>query len=309
MDGEQVNTSTGLSTLARSDGTLLMVAMDQRESLRLMLAEATGRTPADVDNGDLVRFKQAVLEVLSADASAALIDPDIGYPALLQNPVLAESCALILATDALASRPGEIVGDASFREDLDLAVHQAAGVAAFKLLVVWREDEDTARRLEDAHRFVEACRAVGAPSILEGVVRATSAQQATGAFDREAVLLSCAQQLGALGPELYKVEVPYFGEAPSSDITRVAEQLTDLLPCPWVVLSSHVRRENFPAAVEACCRGGASGVLAGRALWSNVLDAPDADAALRAESLPYLAQISEVVSQHARPLSSAGAPT
>jgi sulfofructosephosphate aldolase len=307
MDGEHVNPPTSvLSALARDDGTLMMVAMDQRESLRHMLAEATGRAATAVPDSELVHFKQAVLEVLSPKASAALIDPDIGYPALRENPVLADNCALILAADSLVSRPGEIVGDASFSGEVDLAQHLSEGVAAFKLLVVWREDGDNARRLEDARRFVDACRQVGAPSIVEGVVRATPDQRASGTLDREGALLDCARQLGALAPDLYKVEIPYFGAAPAAEISRVAEELTRLLPCPWVVLSSHVRRQDFPAAVEACCRGGASGVLAGRALWSNVLAAEDVAAALREESLPFLAEISEVVSKYGRPLGLSG---
>jgi sulfofructosephosphate aldolase len=72
--------------------------------------------------------------------------------------------------------------------------------------------------------------------------------------------------------------------------------VTAALPCPWVVLSQGVDAQRFPAAVEAACRGGAAGFLAGRAIWTDAIR-PDRDteAALREVSVPRLIDLGALV--------------
>jgi sulfofructosephosphate aldolase len=62
-----------------------------------------------------------------------------------------------------------------------------------------------------------------------------------------------------------------------------------------------VEPDDFPAAVEAACRAGASGILAGRALWRGVLGADDPSFLLRVHSAPRLQRLGEIVDRHGRP--------
>ena len=66
-----------------------------------------------------------------------------------------------------------------------------------------------------------------------------------------------------------------------------------------MVLSNGTPRERFDDAAVAACRGGASGFLAGRALWSGFLGLTDPTAALEAVGRPRLrtlaARVDEVV--------------
>jgi sulfofructosephosphate aldolase len=73
------------------------------------------------------------------------------------------------------------------------------------------------------------------------------------------------------------------------------------LDCPWVVLSSGVEHNDFPAAVEAACRAGASGILAGRALWRGVVGANDATFLLRRHSAPRLQWLGTIVDRYGTP--------
>src|SRR5262245_40144533 len=129
--------SFGLENIARDDGTFLMTAMDQRESLRAMLAEASHRNANEVRDSELVAFKQDVADGLGPEASGWLVDPEFGAESL-RSPM--SGTGLSGAADSLSPRPGEIVGDAVFDESLDLSGFAARGVAAAKLLVLWRED-------------------------------------------------------------------------------------------------------------------------------------------------------------------------
>jgi sulfofructosephosphate aldolase len=274
---------TSLDAIARPSGTFAMVAMDQRESLRTMLRER-GRS---ADDAALKRFKVGVASELAPHASGFLIDKDHlgGVERLVER-------GLILAVDALQQEPGGAVEDTSLDEDFELV----PGVVALKLLVIWRDDERRAERVELSRRFVELAERHGLLSVLEPVVRVPEQE-------REDAIVEAARELGAVGPSLYKGQVPLYGRGNPAVITRHAAAIDDALPCPWVVLSQGVDPENFPVAVEASCRGGASGFLAGRALWTSALAAAEPQQAVREQSVPRLQELAAIVDAHGRPWS------
>jgi sulfofructosephosphate aldolase len=266
-----------LDALARDTGTFLIIAMDQRESLRTILAEHH----PDPDDEQLVRFKLAVARELAPHASGFLIDRRYGFDRLELPP----TCGLLLAADALVQERGAPVEDTDLDPELDLDAAAAAGVAALKLLVIWRRPDE---RLELARRFVELCAAHKLLCVLEGVVRVDG--------DRDAAIVEAARELSSVGPSLYKVEVP-------NDRSRFAE-IDAAVDAPWVVLSSGVEPSEFPAAVEAACRAGASGMLAGRAVWRAAAADADPTRSLREYSVPLLQRLGEIVDQHGRSWSS-----
>jgi sulfofructosephosphate aldolase len=280
-----------LDALARDSGTFLMVAMDQRESLRTMLAAHHD----DADDARMVRFKLAVARELGPYASGLLIDRHYAYGEIVRDRLLPPGCGLILAADALEQPPGGIVEDTELDEGVDAAAAAANGVVALKLLVIWRDDDRRGRRIETVHRFVSVAREHGLLSVLEPVVRGPEG------FDREAAIVEAAAELGTLGCDLYKCEVPTHGAGEPDEITAWSRRIDDAVPCPWVVLSQGVDPSRYPMAVEAACRGGASGMLAGRAVWTATLAADDPTELLRERSVPRLQALATIVDTHGRP--------
>jgi sulfofructosephosphate aldolase len=270
-----------LDALARGSGTFLMVAMDQRESLRTMLREH-GHDPTE---GRVARFKRAVASELAPSASGFLID---GEHLDAVAPVVPHG--LILAVDRLVQQPGGVVEDTFLEDD----VEEAPGIVALKLLVIWRDDDRRAARVEMARHFVELAARRGFLSVLEPVVRVPDEQ-------REDAIVEAARELGAIRPSLYKCQVPLYGRGDPADIERKSQHIDAVLDCPWVVLSQGVDPDDFPAAVAAACRGGASGMLAGRALWTSVLAADDPTHLLREQSVPRLHELAAIVDAHGRP--------
>lgn len=270
---------TTLDAIARPSGTFAMVAMDQRESLRTMFREHGH------DDGDerVSRFKEAVARELAPYASGFLIDRE-HVDAVAQDV----SHGLILAVDRLVQDRGAAVEDTSLDEDIE----PGAGVVALKLLVIWRDDERRAERVELARSFVGLAEHHGLLSVLEPVVRH---------HDREWAIVEAARELGAVRPSLYKCQVPLEGRGDPAEITRGACEIDAALPCAWVVLSQGVAADDFPRAVEASCRGGASGFLAGRALWTVTLPADDPTELLRRHSVPRLQELGAIVDAHGRP--------
>ncbi|MFL5955360.1 MAG: hypothetical protein ACJ76I_14755 [Gaiellaceae bacterium] len=280
-----------LDALARPSGTFLMVAMDQRESLRTMLAQHFD----DVDDARMVRFKLAVARELGPYVSGFLIDRQYGYRDIVRERLLPASCGLILAADALQQPPGGIVEETELDSGVDATAARAVGVVALKLLVIWRDDEQRAHRIEMSRAFAGLAREHGLLSVLEPVVRGPEG------FDRETSIVEAAAELAVTGCDLYKCEVPTHGAGEAEEITEWSRKIDAATPCPWVVLSQGVDPDRYPLAVEAACRGGASGMLAGRAVWTATLAADDPTELLREHSVPRLQQLGAIVDTYGRP--------
>lgn len=281
---------TSLAELARPSGGLAMVAMDQRESLRAMLG---AHTPAPVPDSDLTKFKLAVATELGAFASGFLIDRTYGFDQVLADRLLPPSCGLILAADRLRHPPeGGPVVETTIDEEINPTHVRDRGVVAMKLLLVWRPDDRRDQRLEMAAEFVRRCAGAGLLSILEGVVRPSSD------LDFDQLQVEAAAELGALRPSLYKAQVPRRGVDPA-EVGRVCERISSVVPVPWVVLSQGVTIEDFPTAVRTACHAGASGFLAGRAIWSDTLSDPTP--LLRARAVDRLKRLADLVDHAARP--------
>jgi sulfofructosephosphate aldolase len=285
---------TDLSALSRPSGGLAMVAMDQRESLRAMFAAHTTRP---VPDDHLRRFKLAVARELGGHASGFLIDRELGFDDVVDQRLLPAGCGLILAADALAypSDGGPVVVDTGLDDAVDPAAARARGAIGLKLLVIWRRDARRDDRLATSAEFVRRCAAAGLLSVLEGVVRPEPGE------DFDALLLEAATELGALRPSVYKAQVPRYGRDDPAAIARVCERVTTTVPVPGVVLSQGVRIEDFPASVRVACRAGASGFLAGRGVWSDIVGAADPVALLRTRSVDRLTRLAAIVDATARP--------
>jgi sulfofructosephosphate aldolase len=271
--------------------------MDQRESLRTMFAE---RMDEPIDLERRVAFKVAVARILSPYASALLVDVAEGMAPMLEGGALDPACGLIVAADDLVQPSGRPVDDTRLDRSVDLSAAADRGAVAAKLLVTWRPDRSADDRGALVREFIDASRAAGLAAIVEGVVRPPAGVAEPDWVDRDGALLEATRELGAHGPDIYKAQVPFEGRGDLEAVSDACRIMSASLPCPWVVLSSGVAIEDFPAAVEAACRGGASGFLAGRAVWRDAIG-PDPEPALRERSVPRLRQLATIVDRHARP--------
>lgn len=280
-----------LDAIARPSGAFAMVAMDQRESLRHMFDLAGHGRPADEV---LIDFKVAVAEELGPYASGFLADRQFGFDRV--SAAVPSATGLIPAVDALDQADGGPVKDTALDEDAVAAIPE--GVDALKLLLIWRRDERREARVELAARFIEVARANGVLSVLEPVVRAAPGEED---FDADAAIREAARELSALHPDLYKAQVPLAGAGDEAAQRTASAGLNACMTGPWVVLSQGVERDRFAGAVRAACLEGASGFLAGRALWSDIVGSSDVRGELRARSVDRLKALGDIVDGAARP--------
>lgn len=284
--------SYSLKDITRPSGGFAMLAVDQREAMRLMFAAAGA--PQPVTDQVLTDFKVNAAKTLSPYASAILVDQQFCYRQVVEQQAIAPSCGLIVAADAFIPGNGIPVDSVAIDKRVDPQAVKRDGAKALKLLVLWRSDEDADARLEMVHEFNQLCHTNGLVSIIEPVVRPP---RQGDTFDREQAIIDAARELGDSGADLYKVEMPLYGKGSQSALLSAAQKLNDNIAMPWVILSSGVDEKLFPRAVRVAMTAGASGFLAGRAVWSSVVGLPDTDLMLRDVSAPKLQRLGEIVDE------------
>lgn len=280
-----------LADLQRPSGAFAMLAIDQRESMRAMLSEAKGGPAGDKE---IVDFKLRALRALTPFASAVLVDRDFAWSPALEEGAVAPGCSLIAAADRFHASADEIVADVEIDDQVVPEAVRRDGARAMKLLVVWRPDESAERRIAMVDDFVARCRAANLLSIIEPVSRMARDGRA---HDVQDGILAAARELGGRGQDLYKAEVPLGAAAGESAVRQRCAQLTEAICSPWVVLSSGVAPDRFPTAVGWACREGASGFLAGRAVWKSSIGAPDVGRALQVDAVERLKRLCETVDE------------
>jgi sulfofructosephosphate aldolase len=284
---------TAVERLQMPGGGFAMLAIDQRESLRTMMAAGLG---GDVGDDELVRFKHDAASTLTPHATAVLLDRQYGLRD--GRPDIHPDCALILSADTFVQAPGGPVEDSDVDPAITADVVREIRPDALKLLIQWRVGESRNRRDDIVGRFTALAKDAGVPTILEGVVRPASGREWAAFEERDDAIQSAAEEFAAASLDIYKAEVPGLGRLPAEDLQARARALTAALPCPWVVLSSGVPADAFPAAVDAACAGGASGFLAGRAVWADALSHEDTARFLRDHGVGRLQRLADIVRSH-----------
>lgn len=312
-----------LQTLADDAGRFTMIAVDQRPPIFAALAQATGRAVGEVRFEEVAAAKGALVEVLAPHASAILIDPVWTHPFHLGR--IPGRVGLISTLEDYAF--DSVAGERRSRpiEGWNVTKIRRSGAMGVKLLAWHRPDVSaaTAQHQDDLIRAVgRACAEADLPFILEILCYPMADEDPNGdAYARakpERVLGSLRHYAAdEYRVDLMKLEFPLdlkrvagFHAGALDGVSRSAlfeeaevgalmRELDAASPVPWVLLSAGVGPREFALNVEYAVTAGASGVLAGRAVWSDALAAyPDLEAIktrLRARSLPYLQQLTGIV--------------
>ncbi|NNN02749.1 MAG: hypothetical protein HKL87_01965 [Acidimicrobiaceae bacterium] len=258
----------GLTSIAREDGTFAVVAMDQRNTLKRMLAAVDRPTTPE----EMREFKVDVTGALSPLASAVLLDPEFGVSAVKEADAMAPGCAYLVA----AEPPERDTYNGEPRATRDPARNaqwvKDMGGDAVKFLVQLRPDRprgagepDLVQEVVDVVSAVVAdCRAVGIPSVVETLLYSLPGEEPLSNRRRAELIVESARILNECEPDLLKLEFP----SDAQGCRGVAEVVTG----PWAMLSAGMPLENFLDAIQlACDEGGASGFIAGRVYWKEAV--------------------------------------
>ncbi|WP_042354126.1 tagatose-bisphosphate aldolase [Bacillus rubiinfantis] len=278
------NKWSALQNLSDENGVIGALAIDQRGSLKKMIA--AGGANGVGDEG-IIEFKQLVSSELTPYASAILLDPEYGLPAA---KVRAENAGLILAYEKTgydASEPGRLP---DLLSEWSVKRLKAAGADAIKFLLYY--DVDEAEHINDyKHVYMERvgseCVAEDIPFFLEIV---TYDAAISDVKSKEYAQVKPHKVIAAMkefskpqyNVDVLKVEVPvnmnYVEGFTEGEVVYSKEaaaeffkQQTDATHLPFIFLSAGVSAKLFQETLLFAKQSGSSfnGVLCGRATWKD----------------------------------------
>lgn len=287
----------GLRKLSDETGRFRMLAIDQRGSLRKMLYTATGKKKEDITYQDMALSKRLVIEYLSPYFSATLTDPQYGLPEGIR--FLDRDSALLLAIEESGTK------DAGYknREKLTKILEgwsvekiKRTGADAVKLLLYYRPDSSTEikEHQENIVKMVgNEAKRLDFPFVLEPMSYPFKDEEIENEANfirkKPEIVLKTVEEFSKpeYGVDILKLEFPVDlkfvddfcygafdgkereGIFTIDDAYEFCESISQTSRVPWVILSAGVDIEEFLINVEIASESGASGFLAGRAVWKE----------------------------------------
>lgn len=289
-----------LERLSDAEGRFSMLAVDQRQSLRGMIAEQQKRSREAVPAEALTLVKRVVAETIAPLSSAILLDPVYGFPTALKR---VPSYGGVLVSAEVTGYESVRSGERRSRLVDTWAPKRwrEAGVDAVKLLL-WHHpgvSDATRRHQENLVQQVGAqCAEAGLPLLLEAKVYALDETLTDEAWARKKpeYVIDAATTYSAprFGVDMLKLDFPgdlkytaafrpphtSWGKDTAayelSEVRGFCRRLDAAARVPWVILSAGVELDEFIRCIEFANAAGASGYLCGRTVWKHVLEAfPD----------------------------------
>jgi tagatose 1,6-diphosphate aldolase len=309
----------GMRRLADASGRFKMTAVDQRPPIKNPIKAKRGTAEAPWE--DVAGFKEMLIRELQGESSAMLLDPHYAYPRGVTMLDARLGLILTLEDSIFRETPGGRLS--SEIDDWSVEKIKRAGGDAVKVLTWYRPDADAAvcaAQQEFTQRVGEACARYDIPFVFELLVYplARDAEQTSEYVEmktKQARLVIDSVRTFAqprFGVDLFKLvspvpapDVPAPGAPGSNEVQSLFHELDRAAGRPWVMLSAGAGMDEFRRVLHYAYAAGASGYLAGRAIWLKAFQRfPDWDGirdALRGEAVPYMRELNAMTDRSARP--------
>ena len=303
----------GMRRMADANGLFKMTAVDQRPPIKQPIAARLGVDEAPWS--EVARFKQLLVEKLQADSTAMLLDPHYAIPQGIDRLSPDKGLIVTLEDSLFRETPGGRLS-ASI-DDWSVDKIKRMGADAVKVLAWYRPDAapDVCQAQKDyVKRIGEDCARFDIPFLFELLVYplASDAFQTTDYVEMAAkkadhVLASVeAFAHPDFGIDVFKLESPVnaAGADGSAGVQALFDEMGRLAGRPWVMLSAGAGKAEFRNVLAHAFKAGASGFLAGRAIWLDAFNHyPDWDAItadLETRSVDYMKEISALADASAQ---------
>lgn len=309
----------GMRRMADANGRFKMTAVDQRPPIKNPIKQKRGTAEAPWE--DVAGFKELLIRELQRESSAMLLDPHYAYPrgVTMLNPAIG---MILTLEDSIFQ---ETSGGRLSREIDNWSVEKIkrAGGDAVKVLTWYRPDADAAvneKQQAFTQRVGEACAKYDIPYVFELLVYPlTKDKEQTKEYIEmqskhpDFVLKSVEVFVDEkFGVDLFKLEspipaekVPGIGGDDWEDTQAWFDAIGAAAGRPWVMLSAGAGMAAFKRVLTHAYKAGASGYLAGRAIWLDAFQHfPDWDAiraGLRGDAIAYMKDLNALTDAQARP--------
>ena len=269
----------GLQQLADSKGMMTMCAIDHRGALKRALNE---KNPDAVSYQDIVDFKLDLCQAVAPFASAILLDPEYGAGQAIAAGLLPGPKGLLVSMEKTGYSGDSTARITELLPGWSVKKAKRMGASAVKLLTYFRPDlKDVAsKQLDLVARLADQCLEEDIAFLVEPVsypieekerINQGGTSSKKFAEIKPGLVIETARQITTLPIDVLKAEFPadIKFEQDEEKLLRFCRELNQASRLPWVLLSAGVDFNSFRKQVEVACKAGASGFLAGRALWQE----------------------------------------
>jgi len=298
----------GLQQLADSRGMMTMCAIDHRGALKRALNE---KNPAAVNYQDMVDFKLDLCQAVAPFASAILLDPEYGAGQAIAAGLLPGSKGLLVSMEKTGYAGDSTARITELLPGWNVKRVKKMGASAIKLLIYFRPDlkDAASKQLDLVARLADQCLEEDIAFLVEPVsypIEKGEASTKKFAEIKPSLVIETARQITALPIDVLKAEFPadIKFERDEEKLLRFCRELNQASRLPWVLLSAGVDFVSFKKQVEIACKAGASGFLAGRALWQEGAQIHSREERMnffQNTAAPRLKELAEIADSYGKP--------
>lgn len=284
-------------------GHFVIMAIDHRTNLLEKLNAAVGSSLSDEA---FVAFKQQVLQALAPQSSAVLTDPAYGIGEGIVSGTISGQLGLLAPLEVTdyglhpSQRPLDFIPNWSVKKI------KMMGGDGVKLLLPYHPDADTAA---EKHTVVEQiiadCATYDIPFFLEPIPYSLDPAKSLPNDELLQVSVAMCKTFSAMGVDVLKLPFPVDAKQSQDDDEWIAACMAVDAACsvPWALLSAGVTYDTFLQQSKIACQSGASGVIVGRAVWAEAVDAQGDERAnfLADVATKRMQELADVCAQFARP--------
>jgi tagatose 1,6-diphosphate aldolase len=297
----------GLQEISSPEGLITVLALDHRGTL----IKAMGLKENEPNVYNLVRdFKFMTIKYLLPCATAVLIDPQFGGAEAIARGSIPGSKGLMITLESSGYK-----GESTARLNEIIPTWSPAkikrmGASAIKFKIDYHPDAGkVTRQMEElVARVSTEAGELDIPLLLEPVSYSIDAkiekESTEYARQRPAIVLETARRLGPM-VDVLKLEFPHDASfnQDENEWEKACMDITHTSPVPWVLLSAGVEFHIFQQQAKVACKAGASGYVAGRAIFQEAagLQGMAREDFLKNVAARRMQDLKEMASKTARP--------
>lgn len=283
-----------LSQCSTPAGHFVVLAIDHRANLRTMLEKHQGL----VTDEEFRDFKMQVIEACQDIVSGILVDPAFGLASVIARRTFRGGLIAPLEVTDYGTHPS--LREPSWIPGWSIKKIKRVGADGAKLLLPYHPELENAIAKEQmVEEVARECRARDLPLFLEPIVCSHSPDTKLTSAEHRTITVQMSRHFARLGADVLKLQLP----SDESDWEPTCLGITQLCQTPWALLSGGVDFETYCRQAEVASSLGASGVMAGRSVWSDAtkLRGVEREAFLRDVVPARVQRLADICAAHASP--------
>jgi len=266
----------GLQRTSNARGHFAILAVDHQDALRRVMRPSA---PETITVEEIVEFKAQVVCALAPETSGILLDPIYSAVQAISGAFLG-SAGLLVELEIADYQLKPLPLDIALLHDWDISKIKRMEADGAELFFYYNPDVVSHATNQDniLRRLIQECAEYDIPFYAEPIIFPAGEDETGFTQNFSQRVIEAGRRVAALGADVLKMEFPVpLALMDDAALCRAAcEQLTASVEAPWVLLSAGVTFEVFYRQVEIACCAGASGYIAGRAVWGEAAQITDA---------------------------------